>query len=89
MKRRALFVGVNEYEDPQITKLRYAIADASMMCGFFESLDYEMSSVRVCRGGSWDNCELSCRSASRGRKMTDGRYSDLGFRLACFAMPCS
>ena len=41
MKRRALFVGVNEYEDPQITKLRYAIADASMMCGFFESLGYE------------------------------------------------
>ena len=29
MKRRALFVGVNEYDDPVIQNLRFAVGDAA------------------------------------------------------------
>lgn len=43
MKRRALFVGVNTYDDPQIRDLQYAVADASLMNGFFAGLGYETS----------------------------------------------
>lgn len=41
MKRKALFVGVNTYDDPQIRDLQYAVTDASLMNGFFSELGYE------------------------------------------------
>ena len=33
MKRKALFVGVNEYRDPMIQDLRYAVGDAALEMG--------------------------------------------------------
>jgi formylglycine-generating enzyme required for sulfatase activity len=38
-------------------------------------------SIRVGRGGGWDNPALRMRSASRGRFTPDSRYLALGFRL--------
>lgn len=36
MKRSALFVGVNRYEDPEINPLQFAEADATELYGFFK-----------------------------------------------------
>ena len=41
MKRRALFIGVDNYEDMQIRNLNYAILDASSLKTVFEDLGYE------------------------------------------------
>jgi len=40
------------------------------------------ASDRVIRGGGWNGCPRSCRSANRHRSMPEGRDSYLGFRLA-------
>ena len=42
----------------------------------------EDGSLRVGRGGCWDNGAWYCRSAYRGRGTPDVRYSYFGFRLA-------
>jgi formylglycine-generating enzyme required for sulfatase activity len=39
-------------------------------------------SLRVLRGGSWDNYPEILRSANRGRSLPDYRYHWLGFRVA-------
>ena len=41
MKRKALFVGVNEYEDAQIRDLNYSLSDAHALKTFFELFGYE------------------------------------------------
>ena len=41
MKRKALFVGVNEYEDPQIRNLNYSVGDAHALKTMFEQLGYQ------------------------------------------------
>ena len=41
MKRKALFVGVNEYVDPKIQNLRYAISDAAMLFAQFKAIGFE------------------------------------------------
>ena len=41
MKRKALFIGVNEYEDPQIRDLNYSLSDAHALKTLFELLGYE------------------------------------------------
>ncbi|MCK5198415.1 MAG: SUMF1/EgtB/PvdO family nonheme iron enzyme, partial [Spirochaetales bacterium] len=38
-------------------------------------------SLRVYRGGSWNNSASSCRSAIRGSSVPAGRYGFLGFRF--------
>ena len=39
-------------------------------------------SVRIARGGSWYNTNVKCRSANRERNNTDGKYNEVGFRIA-------
>ena len=39
-------------------------------------------SIRVLRGGSWDDGALNCRVASRSRSIPSNRCGSLGFRLA-------
>ena len=41
MKRKALFVGVNEYVDPKIQNLRYAISDAAMLFAQFKAIGFD------------------------------------------------
>ena len=41
MKRRALFIGVNEYKDPEIRALKCACRDAISMHDIFEMLGYQ------------------------------------------------
>ena len=41
MKRRALFVGVNEYEDPVIQNLRFAVGDAALLFAQFKAIGFE------------------------------------------------
>ena len=41
MKRRALFIGVNEYEDPQIRDLNYSLSDAHALKTLFELFGYQ------------------------------------------------
>ena len=41
MKRHALFVGVNTYDDKSIRKLRYSISDASVLADRFRGLGYK------------------------------------------------
>lgn len=41
MKRHALFVGVNTYDDKSIRKLRYSIPDASVLADRFRGLGYK------------------------------------------------
>ena len=41
MKRKALFVGVNNYQDPQIRNLSCSVRDAISMHDIFEELGYE------------------------------------------------
>ncbi|MBR4171240.1 MAG: SUMF1/EgtB/PvdO family nonheme iron enzyme [Kiritimatiellae bacterium] len=41
MKRKALFVGVNEYQDAQIENLRYAVGDASEIQAQFKFCGFE------------------------------------------------
>ena len=41
MKRKALFVGVNEYEDPQIRDLNYSLSDAHALKTLFELFGYQ------------------------------------------------
>ncbi|MBQ7179181.1 MAG: caspase family protein, partial [Victivallales bacterium] len=41
MKRKALFIGINNYEDAQIRNLNYAFLDASSLHAVFEDLGYE------------------------------------------------
>lgn len=41
MKRKALFVGVNEYEDAQIRDLNYSLSDAHALKTLFELFGYE------------------------------------------------
>ena len=36
MKRTALFVGVNRYEDPEINPLQFAESDATELYAFFK-----------------------------------------------------
>jgi formylglycine-generating enzyme required for sulfatase activity len=43
---------------------------------------YDGDSVRVIRGGSWDDRGSNCRAAYRGRRAPSDRYLNLGFRLA-------
>ncbi len=40
------------------------------------------ATLRVFRGGGWDNDGRDCRSAFRGRSAPEDRSSDLGFRVA-------
>ncbi len=40
MKRKALFVGVNEYKDTQIRNLKYAVGDAFAVGTLFEEMGY-------------------------------------------------
>jgi formylglycine-generating enzyme required for sulfatase activity len=44
-------------------------------------------SLRVVRGGSWDDIPEDLRSANRDRNTTDGRNSDLGFRVGRTLLP--
>lgn len=37
---------------------------------------------RVIRGGGWNDCGVGCRPAFRGRSAPEGRYFNLGFRVA-------
>ena len=41
MKRKALFIGVNEYDDSIIQNLRYAVSDAALLFAQFKSIGYE------------------------------------------------
>ena len=41
MKRKALFIGVNEYEDAQIRDLNYSLSDAHALKTLFELFGYE------------------------------------------------
>ncbi len=41
MKRKALFVGVNEYRDPVIQDLRYAENDAALLFAQFKAIGYD------------------------------------------------
>ena len=41
MKRKALFVGVNEYEDPLIQNLRFAVGDAALIFAQFKAIGFE------------------------------------------------
>ena len=41
MKRKALFVGVNRYEDTQIRDLKYSLRDAHFLRAIFESLGFQ------------------------------------------------
>lgn len=43
--------------------------------------------IRVFRGGGWDNTTTSCRSAFRSRNEPGYRYYDRGFRLALSSVP--
>ena len=45
MKRKALFIGVNEYKDPEIRNLKYACRDALSMHDIFEQLGYQTRSL--------------------------------------------
>ena len=38
--------------------------------------------VRILRSGAWDFSPRDIRSATRGRLVTDGRYNDIGLRVA-------
>jgi formylglycine-generating enzyme required for sulfatase activity len=44
--------------------------------------DITVITVRGLRGGGWDSNGRSCRSATRSRYSSDGRFSDIGFRVA-------
>ena len=41
MKKRAVFVGVNKYDDPQIRNLRFSRQDAHSLCELFADVGYE------------------------------------------------
>ena len=41
MKRKALFVGVNEYRDPVIQDLKYAVGDAALLFAQFRAIGYD------------------------------------------------
>ena len=43
MKRKALFIGVNEYKDPEIRNLSCSVRDAISMHDIFEELGYQTS----------------------------------------------
>lgn len=42
MKRHALFVGVDKYDDPQIQDLRFAGVDAHSLNDFFAEIGYDV-----------------------------------------------
>lgn len=42
MKRRALFVGVDEYDDPQIRNLRFSRIDAHSLNDLFADVGYDV-----------------------------------------------
>jgi formylglycine-generating enzyme required for sulfatase activity len=74
---RDMHGNVNEWvEDPWHNNYNGAPTDGS---AWLEGGD---ESLRVLRGGSWDYDPQFLRSASRDRNTSDGRLSDLGFRLA-------
>ena len=41
MKRKALFIGVNEYADQKIQNLRYAVGDAALLFAQFKAIGYD------------------------------------------------
>ena len=41
MKRKALFIGVNDYRDPEIRNLSCSVRDAISMHDIFEELGYQ------------------------------------------------
>ena len=41
------------------------------------------STIRLLRGGSWDNTPVNCRSACRSNDSRDNCYSFIGFRVCC------
>ena len=43
MMRKALFIGVNEYRDPEIRNLSCSVRDAISMHDIFEELGYQTS----------------------------------------------
>jgi len=48
--------------------------------------NHSQSSLRVLRGGSWNDNPEDCRSANRVRNFADGRNYYIGFRLALFLL---
>jgi formylglycine-generating enzyme required for sulfatase activity len=49
-------------------------------------LSPESTSLRVNRGGSWNNNPRDCRSACRNYDLPDTRYFNLGLRVSCSAL---
>jgi formylglycine-generating enzyme required for sulfatase activity len=45
--------------------------------------DKDPHALRVLRGGSWSNNQVSVRSANRGRSPSSDRSSNIGFRVVC------
>ena len=48
----------------------------------YDEQDGEKGSMRVRRGGSWNERPRNCRSAKRLWWLPDRRFDDLGFRVA-------
>lgn len=48
---------------------------------------WEWTQCRVLRGGAWSNNRDSCRSAIRRHYQPDGRFSNIGFRVARNLLP--
>jgi hypothetical protein len=88
-KRFALLVGVNSYDDPQITPL---IGPSNDMRALEDALvnhsdgrawidGPSRDSARVSRGGGWYSIAVGCLSANRSGDAPGDRSSALGFRL--------
>jgi formylglycine-generating enzyme required for sulfatase activity len=67
----------------------YATADSGkanvwniQFFGTFGSKGLHCLSIRVVRGGSWNNNDNNCTVSNRNRNNIDNRNNNIGFRLA-------
>ena len=82
MKRKALFIGVNEYKDPEIRNLSCSVRDAISMHDIFEELGYQTSLLE--NPGKGDvfhairkiTSDMALRMAMIGRYMTMQEVSE-------------
>jgi hypothetical protein len=68
MKKKALFLGVNEYEDNQIRNLTCACSDAEALNSMFEELGYE---TYVLKNPKQDDVQNKLKEITKGMKKND------------------